>query len=191
MKRLGIVICLALVAGLFSTLGTRATVAQDASPAATECASTSVDENIAIVQSLIDAVNANDASAVDEIVSDTATDNVESYGVVDDPTSNVDEIADMNVSEGIFPGSTVDVVNIFGADDKVVVQAKFTVVAHNLTGDTVQLDEPVSVDMVSIYTVECGLVQSQFSVTDGAALLTALGQFGSFEDTRIATPAAS
>jgi len=173
--------------GVLAGMAVGATVALTGSAWAQDaCTVTTVEENIATVEAAIAAVEALNGPALDALLHDEHVDNIETFGVVTDLETNIDEIADMTVTEGIFPNSTVVVTDIFGVDDRVIVVGKFTLVAHNLTGETIELDAPLAVDLVSIYMVNCGQIYTHYNVTDGATLLGALGMLGDFTDTRIA-----
>lgn len=173
--------------GVLAGIAVGATVALTGSAWAQDaCTITTVEENIATVEAALEAVEALDGAALDELLHDGHVDNIEAFGVETDLETNLDEVADMFVTEGTFPNSTLVVTEVFGTDDRVVVVGKFTVVAHNLAGDTIELDAPIAVDLVSIYTVNCGQIYTHYNFTDGATLLGALGMLGDFTDTRIA-----
>jgi len=162
---------------------------QDASPAPTDCPATSVEENIALVEEAQAAVASADADAIDRILADTYTYNQNRYGLPDDPTSNEDEIELATRIHEFYPGSTHEVVEIFGTDNKVVLESIWTIGDHTVTGETVELDTPLEVISISVFTIECGEIVSLNTLVDELALLVGLGVYEPLP-TMEATPAA-
>lgn len=154
-----------------------ATAAQDASPAAADCPATTVEENIALVQEAQAAIANADADAIDQILADDFTHNQDRYGLPDDPASNEDEIGLATQMQGFYPGSTHEITEVFGADNKVVVESVWTITEHNITGETVVLDEAIEVRSIAIFTIECGEVASLNVLVDGLTLLVGLGVY--------------
>ncbi|MGD9711655.1 MAG: hypothetical protein AB7V46_06265, partial [Thermomicrobiales bacterium] len=133
---------IALVGGMAFGVTGMTTIAQDASPESDDCAVTTVEENIALVQRLYEAVANSDAETIDEIFADDYTHNVNRYGLPDDPTSNDDEIQLVMMMHQFYPGSTDVVRDIFGADNRVVLESSRTIDGHTFTGELTSLEEP-------------------------------------------------
>jgi hypothetical protein len=153
------------------------TSAQDASPAPTDCPSTTVEENIALVEELHEGVASADAEAIDRILADDYAHNQNRYGLPDDPTSNDDEIELAVRLQEFYANSTREITEIFGADNKVVVESVWTVTEHSITGETVVLGTPIEVRSIAIFTIECGEVVSLNVLADELTLLVGLGVY--------------
>lgn len=151
------------------------TTAQESSPVPDECPVTTVEENIALVQRLIEAVHTADAATIDEILADDYFHNTNRYGLPDDPTTNEDEIVLAQMMQQYYTNSTQEITEIFGVDNKVVVESVQTITQHMFTGELVVLEEPIIFRTIGIFTVECGEVVSLNALADELALLVGLG----------------
>jgi ketosteroid isomerase-like protein len=144
--------------------------AQDAT-----CPATTVEENIALVERLYQAVADTDAETIDEILADDYTHNVNRYGLPDDPTSNQDEINLAMMMHQFYPGSTDVIREIFGVDNKVVLESTRTIDGHTFTGKLTSLEEPFEFRTIAILTIECGEVASMDALANTLELMVALG----------------
>jgi len=81
------------------------------------------------------------------------------------------------------------VVEIFGTDNKVVLESIWTIGDHTVTGETVELDTPLEVISISVFTIECGEIVSLNTLVDELALLVGLSVYEPLP-TMEATPAA-
>jgi hypothetical protein len=153
------------------------TTAQDASPVPPdgECAVTTVEENVALVRRLMEAVHTADGATIDEILADDYTHNTNRYGLPDDPTTNDDEILLGQMMQQYYANSTQEITEIFGVDNKVVVESVQTITQHTITGELVVLDEPIIFRTIGIFTIECGEVVSLNALADELSLLVGLG----------------
>jgi hypothetical protein len=158
-------------------LAPASTMAQDATPAPTDCATGTVEENIALVEELHVAVDSADTEAIDRILSDDYTHNQNRYGLPDDPTSNDDEINLAMRLQEFYANSSRELTDIFGVDNKVVVESVWTITEHAFTGETVVLETPLEVRSITIFTVECGEVVALNTVADELTLLVGLGVY--------------
>jgi ketosteroid isomerase-like protein len=144
-------------------------------PTSEECPTTSVEENIALVERLYAAVNSADAEAIDEILADDYTHNADRFGLPDDPTTNEDEIQLAMMLQQFYPGSTEVVRDIFGAGDKVAVDTVRTITEHALAGETTTLETPIEFRTIGILTIECGEVVNLNAMANTLELLVGLG----------------
>ncbi len=149
--------------------------AQEGTAAPESCPVTSVDDNIALVQSLYTAVQNADAAAIDEIMADDFTHNSERFGLPDDPTSNDDEVVLAQMLQQVYPNSEDVVREIFGAGDKVVVESTRVITEHKFTGQVTKLDKPFEFRTIAVLTIECGQVASMNATANTLELLVALG----------------
>lgn len=179
---------LSFVFGLL-VLGASPAAAQDATPGAGDCRTTTVEENIALVEQLLEAIQTSDAATIDALMADDYTHNLDRYGLPDDPASNADEANLAVMIAQFYPNVTYTIDTIFGADDKVVVEYTQTYTEHTLTGETVVLETPIVVKTIAIFTIECGEIASLTAVADELALLTGLGVVTLPEIAPEATPA--
>ncbi len=144
-----------------------------ASPA--NCPLTSVEDNIALVQSLYTAVQTADATAIDEILADNFTHNSDRFGLPDDPTTNDDEVVLAQMLQQVYPNSEDAVREIFGAGDKVVVESTRVITEHTFTGQVTKLDKPFEFRTIAVLTIECGQVVNMNATANTLELLVALG----------------
>jgi hypothetical protein len=158
-------------------LAPTSTMAQDATPAPTDCPPATVEENVALVEELHAAVDSADADAIDRILADDYAHNQNRYGLPDDPTSNDDEINLALRLQEFYANSSRELTDIFGVDNKVVVESVWTITEHAFTGETVVLDTPIEVRSIAIFTVECGEVVALNTVADELTLLVGLGVY--------------
>lgn len=150
--------------------------AQEAStPADGECAVTTVEENVALVQQLYAAIVSADAETIDAILADDYTHNVNRYGLPDDPTSNADEIQLVMMMQQFYPNSTEVVRDAFGAGNKVVVESTRTITEHNFSGTPTPLAAPFEFRTIAIITIECGEIVSMNAMANTLELMVALG----------------
>jgi ketosteroid isomerase-like protein len=160
----------------FLLLSSASAVAQEATPAAEgDCPVTTVEENVALVERLYEAVANSDAETIDEIFADDYTHNVDRFGLPDDPTSNEDEIQLVMMMHQFYPGSTDVIREIFGADNKVVLESTRTIDGHTFTGELTSLEEPFEFRTIAILTIECGEVVSMNAMANTLDLMVALG----------------
>ena len=166
MRRLSAIL---MIAALFAALVPSAVLAQD------ECPTTTVDENIALVQGLYEAVANSDAETIDEILADDYAHNVNRYGLPEDPASNQDEIQLAMMMHQFYPGGTDVVREIFGVDDKVVLESTRTIDRHTFTGEETVLEQPFEFRTMGILTIECGEIVSMNAMANTLELMVALG----------------
>lgn len=145
---------------------TTGSIAQDATPAA-DCATTTSEENVEIVQQYIDAVVVGDSATADGLLSDDFIQDLSLPGaeVANDP-GNADELSNI----GDASTANAEVVHILGQDDWVVVDMEF-----DLTGEDLGLaaaDQSARVEVVALVRIECGMIaEAQFTTNLLEALL--------------------
>ncbi len=164
--------------------------AQEGTPAASNCPVTSVEENIALVQQLYAAVASGDGPTIDAILADDYVGNAERFGLPNDPTSNADEIQLAMMLMQVYPSSTDVVREIFGADNKVVVETVRTISQQSFSGTPVAVDPPIEFRTIGILTIECGQIVSLDATANTLELLVGLGIITLPEMGPAATPAA-
>lgn len=150
--------------------------AQDSTPVdATECAVTTPEENVALVEDFTAAQESGDADAIDRLLADDLIYELERYGLENDDQTNDDEVALALALEQFYPGSVTETEETVASGNLVAAHQVLTIVEHNITGETVTLDEPLKVDMMVIYEIECGEIAHIHGVVDELELLTGLG----------------
>ncbi len=167
-----------VLVSLISLLGVSAStgLAQDATPAdAGECATTTVEENVALVEQFLAAVEEQDAETIHALLADDLVYELDRFGLEVDHTSNDDEVAMIAMQAEVYPGVSHVVEEIIAQDNHVVVHQVLVIDAHLLTGEHVELEETLEVDQVIIYTIECGEITHIHGVVDTYQLLTGLG----------------
>ena len=177
-----------LALAMTTVLGVGVAGAQDASPDA--CPATTEDENIAIVQGYVEAVEAMDPAAIDAALADDYVHDQNRFGLPDDPTSNEDEIHLAMMFETLYPDSTTTIDQILADGDTVVVATTLTITRHQLdpNAEPTMLAEPLLVRSIAIIRIECGEIVEANTLTDELGLLTGLGVIPPFGVE--ATPAA-
>jgi ketosteroid isomerase-like protein len=150
--------------------------AQEATPAGSaDCAVTTPQDNIALVENLSAALEEGDAETADLAMADDLVYELDRYGLEHDTTTNDDEVAMAVTQEEFYPESAHVINEIIAAENKVVVHQTLTIVEHNITGETVELEETLEIDMILIYTIECGEVVHIHGVVDELGLMQGLG----------------
>jgi hypothetical protein len=168
---------LAVVSFCFMTgFAVSSVAAQDASPEASgECVVTTPEENIALAENLIAALEAGDAETIDTILADDLVSTVDRYGLEHDATTNDDEIALAAMQEQVYPGSVTTINDAFATETRVTVDQTLTITEHLLTGESIVLDAPLEVDQIIIFTVECGEIVHMHGIVDEYELFVGLG----------------
>jgi ketosteroid isomerase-like protein len=182
-----------VLVSIVSLLGISASTAlgQDATPAdAGECATTTVEENVALVEQFLAAVEEQDAETIHALLADDLVYELDRFGLEVDHTTNDDEVAMIALQAEVYPGVTHVVEEIIAQDNHVVVHQVLTIDAHLLTGELVELEETLEVDQVIIYTIECGEIVHIHGVVDTYQLLTGLGVIAPIMTEPEASPAA-
>lgn len=164
--------------------------AQDGSPTADDCPVTSVEENIALVERLYEALSNGDAETIDAILADDYTHDLDRFGLPDDPMSNADEIELALMLREFYPNSSDVIHEVFGVDDKVVFQAQRTITEHTFTGEVTTLETPIEFRTIGIITIECGEVVNMNAMANTLQLLVGLGAIELPEIAPAATPEA-
>ena len=164
-----------LASWLITAMSSTPAVAQDSTPD-NACPTSSAEDNIELVQRVYVAINSNDADAIHEAFSDDMVHNLERYGLDDDHSTNADEVALAAAMHEFYPGHETTIEEIFAADgNRVVAVTTQTIVEHLITGDSVELDIPIEVEGITIFTIECGEIAQMHGVQDELSLLVGLG----------------
>lgn len=151
-------------------------IAQDATPEGdAACVTTSVEENVAAAERLYQALSDADGETIDAILADNYTHNADRFGLPDDMASNDDEIQLAMMLSEVYPNSTEVVQDIFGADDKVVVESSRTITEHAFEGESVTLETPIELRTLAVLTFECGQVISMNAMVNTLELMVGLG----------------
>jgi len=148
------------------TLLSAGSIAQDATPAG-DCATTSTEENVQIVQQYFDAVAAGDTATADSLLDDDFQHDLSMPGadVPNDP-GNTDELAGI----GDAASANHEIVHILGQDDWVVVDFEFDLTGANL--GLANADQTARVEVVALIRIECGMIaEAQFTTNLLEALL--------------------
>lgn len=161
-----------LVAAALATTSFAGSVAVAADPEG--CPALTVDQNIEVVRSYIEAQVAGDMAAMDAALSDDHV-GAATMGSTEMMGTNEDEHTLAMAVQAIYPGSTYRLDEVFGVDDKVVVSGALVVPAHMLTGQMVTMETPAEARVVAIFTLACGQIVRTDSVIDTYGLLVALG----------------
>jgi len=159
----GLVITMSLaLAGLATP---SAMLAQEAS-----CPAGTPEENQALVEQYIAAVEAGDAEQVDALLHDDFSHNLSRAGieVTNDP-GNADEVATLaNVADA---GHTID--DIFAAGDRVAVRFSYSVPVEAIAGSNAT--EPVATSAIAILRIECGTIREAWFESDTVSVLLGNG----------------
>ena len=156
-------------------IGVAPVVAQDASPTTGDCVAATAEENVALVRRFYDAIAADDYAAMDELLADDVTHNVNRLDMPDDPTSNDDEIMLVTAMDQLYEGSTDTIDTIFGDGDHVAVETTRTITGQRLGDAPVQLAEPFEFHIITIYGIACGEIVSMNSLANTLELMVAAG----------------
>lgn len=176
--------------GLIATavVGGRGVAAQDATPSA--CVTTTEEENIALATAYIEAVEAMDLAAIDDLLADDFVHNQDRYGQPDDPMSNADEHNLAVMFEMIYPGSVTTLDHVIADGETIVVASTLTITQTHLdpSAEPVTLAEPLEVKSIGIFVIECGEIVEAEVVTDELGLLTGIGAIPAMNFGAEATP---
>jgi ketosteroid isomerase-like protein len=146
-------------------------LAQDASPAA-DCAVTTADENIQIVNDYFAAVASGDTEAADTLLHDDFTHDLSLEGVeVANEPGNADELAADNVTAATEANLVVDATVASG--DWVAVEFSFDVAGANVEG--ADAAATANVEGMSFLRIECGSIAEAHFEFDALGLLQQLG----------------
>lgn len=142
-------------------------VAQEATPAATgDCATTSADENIQIVQDYFDAVLSGDAVTADALLHDDYQHNLSVPGAeVPNEPGNADELENID-SAG---SANVEIKQTVAQDDWVAVYFNFDVPAENIQGATE--GGTATIGAMAMVRIECGMIAEGLFEFDALDLL--------------------
>ncbi|MDF2758355.1 MAG: ester cyclase [Thermomicrobiales bacterium] len=174
---LPILVLVAMFLGAFLVVRLPVTAAQEATPAGTECPTTTADENKALVSQLYEALSANDEAAVATLM---AADVGHNTPAGDTRTGSPEEF--FTGQRVNFPEATVTVDLLMAEGDMV---AAYTTWSGTFQGDTAvffgnALDIPeagLTSDWVSavFFRIECGKVSEVWPVTHRHHQLRHLG----------------
>ena len=149
---------LAATAALVAAQAPAAVFAQD------ECAATTPEENMAIVEGYVAAVASGDAEAVQAALHPDFTHNLGSESVPVD-------VADIDLSVADSVG--FEIIDMFGTDDRVAVEFTYDVHPDAIDGST--LEEPFTQSAVALVTIECGTIANAVLETDHLETLQSHG----------------
>lgn len=137
---------------------------------AQDCAATTPEENQAVVEAYIAAVDAGDMATVDSLLHDDFVHNLSRSGMeVPNAAGNADE---MEMAAGAADHAfTIE--DIFAAGDNVAVRYTFDVTPEAVAGSTAT--EPVTATAIAILTIECGTIKEAHMESDVLGLLMAHG----------------
>jgi ketosteroid isomerase-like protein len=137
---------------------------------AQDCATTTPEENQAIVEQYIAAIEAGDTATVDALLHDDLVHNLSRSGMeVPNEAGNADEAATLTAAGDV----TFTIEDIFAAGDNVAVRYTFDVHPDNIAGSTAA--EPVTATAIAMLTIECGTIKEAHMESDVLGLLMAHG----------------
>lgn len=177
MRLLGASVLLAMAMMGFLRLPTA--VAQDATPAATpSCATTTPEENTALVLDFLDAAQTvdDDADTTDEAATmDAALAEDVTYSVegAENAPGNADETQFFVNNAAVFEDFSFTIEDTVASDNLVAVHFKFQVNDHNIPGATE--GATAEVDAALIAQIDCGEIVHFTEIVDTASLLSQLG----------------
>jgi ketosteroid isomerase-like protein len=143
------------------------TLAQDATPAG-DCAVTTPEENVGIVQGYIDAVLAGDTAAADALLHDDFVHDLSMEGAeVPNEPGNADELANVDIAAGV----NFQLVKTLAQADWVAADMEFDLSGENL--GLAAADQVARVEVVVLLRIECGTIaEAQFTTSLLEALLS-------------------
>jgi hypothetical protein len=141
-------------------------IAQDATPAA-DCAPTTAEENVQIVERYVDAVLTGDVETADSLLHEDFQHDLSMEGAeVPNESGNADELENI----GIVADVNHEVVRTVAQDDWVVVDMEFDLSGENL--GLANADQTARVEVVALVRIECGMIaEAQFTTNLLEALL--------------------
>lgn len=148
------------------TLLSAGSIAQDATPAA-DCAPTTAEENVQIVEQYVDAVLAGDSETADSLLHEDFTHDLSMEGAeVPNAPGNADELDNI----GGAALANAEIVHILGQDDWVVVDMEFDLTGENL--GLANAEQSARVEVVALIRIDCGMIaEAQFTTNLLEALL--------------------
>lgn len=145
--------------------------AQEASPV-TDCAVTSPEDNVTIVNDYFAAVSAGDAATADNLLHDDFVHDLSSDGVeVPNEPGNADELSSDNMATAADSNYVID--NVIASGDWVAVEYSFDVAGAAVTGA-----DPAAtahVEAMAFVRIECGMIAEAHFEFDSLGLLLQLG----------------
>lgn len=156
-------------------------VAQQATPTASSCATTTPDENAQIVQKYIDAVNAGDKATADQLLADDFQHDLSMPGAqVQNLPGNADELQNIDVAAQ----SSLEVTNMVAQGDWVALTAQF-----NLSGDLKKLVEEAKasatpaagtgevprMQIMAMVQIKCGMIADAQLTSNALRVLLSYG----------------
>ena len=173
---LPVLVLVATILGAFAVGRLPATAAQEATPAGSECPTTTVDENKALVSQLYEAIGANDEAAMAALMAE----NLEYYTPSQGERTGSPE-GFFQGQRANFPEATVTVDQLMAEGDMV---AAYTTWTGTFQGDKAvffgeELDIPAGLtsNWVSsvFFRIECGKISEVWPVSDRLRQLRDLG----------------
>jgi predicted ester cyclase len=165
----GLLLVTVLALGAVFGFSQARTSAQNGTP----CASTTPEQNVAIVEDYLSAFKTGDTAKMDDLLADSLTHNLSRMGVQvpNDTSSNADEIQGYEQAKQAGLNYTID--DIFGGGDEVAVRFTFTVTDKNVTG--AKAGSSADVTAIAIAHIECGEISQLWAEFDAVSMLLQLG----------------
>jgi ketosteroid isomerase-like protein len=153
-----------------------------------ECPTTTPEENEAIFEQYLAALDSGDEAQIDALLHDDFSHNLSRSGIdVPNEPGNADELEQYRNAGGADIEYTVD--EVIAADDLVAVRYTYTVPPENVPDSTAT--EPIAVNAIALARIECGMVREAWVEADTLSLLLASGYQVATPTEGEASPAAS
>jgi hypothetical protein len=137
-----------------------------------ECPTTTAEENEAIFEQYIEALDSGDEAQIEALLHDEFSDNqVAPGGGVTNAPGNDDELENYRNAGGEALEFTIE--EVFAADDLVAVRYTFVVPPGLVAGSTAT--EPISVSAIGMGRIECGMLREAWVQSDTVGLLLGSG----------------
>ncbi len=145
--------------------------AQDATPAS-DCPTTTAEENVQIVEQYFDAVLAGDTETADSLLHDDFQHDLSMEGAeVPNEAGNADELENIDVAADV----NHEVVRIIAQDDWVAIDMEFDLTGAHLELDESMHEQSARVEAMVMARVECGQIAEASFTTNMLETLLAHG----------------